>query len=60
MLEQGLIVETEERPDPEFDDERRRYYRITPLGGAVAKAEATRMSKLVKWARALGFAPEKA
>ena len=60
MLEQGLIVETEERPDPEFDDERRRYYRITPLGAAVAKAEATRMSKLVKWARALGFAPEKA
>jgi DNA-binding PadR family transcriptional regulator len=60
MLEQGLICETQERPDPEFDDERRRYYRITPLGAAVAKAEATRMSKLVKWARALGFAPEKA
>ena len=60
MLEQGLILETQERPDPEFDDERRRYYRITPLGAAVAKAEASRMSKLVKWARALGFAPEKA
>jgi DNA-binding PadR family transcriptional regulator len=60
MLEQGLLIETQERPDPEFDDERRRYYRITPLGAAVAKAEATRMSKLVKWARALGFAPEKA
>ena len=60
MLEQGLVIETEERPDPEFDDERRRYYRITPLGAAVARAEATRMSKLVKWARALGFAPEKA
>ena len=59
MLEQGLIVETEERPAPEFDDERRRYYRITPLGAAVAKAEATRMAKMVKWARALGFAPEK-
>jgi DNA-binding PadR family transcriptional regulator len=56
MLEQGLLIETEERPDPEFDDERRRYYRITPFGAAVAKAEATRMSKLVKWARALGFA----
>ena len=56
MLEQGLIVETEERPDPEFDDERRRYYRIAPLGAAVAKAETARMSKLVKWARALGFA----
>jgi len=60
MLEQGLILETQERPDPEFDDERRRYYRITPLGAAVAKAEATRMSKLVKWARAMGLAPEKA
>jgi DNA-binding PadR family transcriptional regulator len=60
MLEQGLIIETAERPDPEFDDERRRYYRISPFGAAVAKAEATRMSKLVKWARAMGFAPEKA
>ena len=40
MLEQGLIVETRERPAPEDDDERRRYYRITPLGTAVAKAEA--------------------
>lgn len=60
MLEQGLVIETEERPAPEFDDERRRYYRITPLGAAVAKAEATRMAKMVKWARAMGFAPEKA
>jgi DNA-binding PadR family transcriptional regulator len=60
MLEQGLIVETQERPAPELDDERRRYYRITPLGAAVAKAEATRMAKLVKWARGLGFIPEKA
>jgi DNA-binding PadR family transcriptional regulator len=39
MLEQGLIVETRERPAPEDDDERRRYYRITALGTAVAKAE---------------------
>jgi DNA-binding PadR family transcriptional regulator len=60
MLEQGLILETQERPAPEFDDERRRYYRITLLGATVAKAEATRMSKLVKWARAIGFSPEKA
>jgi DNA-binding PadR family transcriptional regulator len=60
MLEQGLIIETQERPAPEFDDERRRYYRITSLGAAVAKAEATRMAKMVKWARGLGFAPEKA
>ena len=32
MLEQGLIVETRERPEPELDDERRRYYRITEFG----------------------------
>ena len=42
MLEQGLILETQERPAPDLDDERRRYYRITPLGSAVAKAEAAR------------------
>src|ERR1700694_5507830 len=40
MLEQGLILETRERPTPELDDERRRYYRITPFGNAVARAEA--------------------
>ena len=40
MLEQGLIVERRERPAPEQDDERRRYYRITPFGSAVARAEA--------------------
>jgi DNA-binding PadR family transcriptional regulator len=60
MLEQGLITETRERPAPELDDERRRYYRITPLGFAVAKAEVTRLTKLVRLARSMGFAPEKA
>jgi DNA-binding PadR family transcriptional regulator len=60
MLEQGLITEKSERPAPELDDERRRYYRITPLGAAVAKAEATRLAKLVRLARISGFAPEKA
>src|SRR6516225_10621100 len=42
MLEQGLIVEPRERPAPEEDDERRRYYRITSLGTAVARCEARR------------------
>src|SRR5205809_8127605 len=42
MLEDGLIVETRDRPAPELDDERRRYYRITPFGTTVAKAEARR------------------
>jgi len=60
MLEHGLIVETRERPAPEDDDERRRYYRITPLGAAAAKAEARRLSQLVRMARAAGFAPGKA
>jgi DNA-binding PadR family transcriptional regulator len=60
MLEQGLIVETRDRPAPEDDDERRRYYRITPHGLAIAKAEARRLSQLVKMARAAGFVPGKA
>ena len=60
MLEQGLIEETRDRPAPEEDDERRRYYRITPLGTAVAKAEARRLTQLVRMARAKGFAPGRA
>jgi len=60
MLEQGLIVETRERPAPEEDDERRRYYRITTLGTTVAKAEARRLTQLVRMARAKGFAPGRA
>jgi DNA-binding PadR family transcriptional regulator len=58
MLEQGLIVETRRRPAPEEDDERRRYYRITPLGAAVARAEAKRLAGLVRLARASGFSPK--
>jgi DNA-binding PadR family transcriptional regulator len=60
MLDQGLIVETRERPAPEDDDERRRYYRITSLGTSVAKAEARRLTQLVRMARARGFAPGRA
>jgi len=48
MLEQGLIVEPRERPAPHEDDERRRYYRLTALGMAVAKAEARRLAQLAK------------
>ena len=57
MLETGLIVETRNRPAPELDDERRRYYRITPLGKAVAEAEAGRLRDLLKMARLCGVAP---
>jgi DNA-binding PadR family transcriptional regulator len=60
MLEQGLLVETRDRPAPELDDERRRYYRITPFGTAVARAEARRLTELVSMARASGFAPGRA
>jgi DNA-binding PadR family transcriptional regulator len=52
MVASGLIEESDERPDPELDDERRRYYRITPLGKRVAIAEARRMERLVSIARA--------
>jgi DNA-binding PadR family transcriptional regulator len=60
MLEQGLLVETSDRPAPELDDERRRYYRITAFGAKVARAEANRLSELVRMARASGFAPGRA
>src|SRR5215813_5592519 len=52
MLELGLIEEAEDRPDPHLDDERRRYYRITPYGRKVAQAEAARMRDLVQLAEA--------
>lgn len=58
MLEQGLIEESEERPDRHLDDERRRYYRITPLGLRVAQAEAARLRQLVLLAdESLGSQP---
>ena len=48
----GLVVESDERPDPQLDDERRRYYRLTPFGRSVAAAEAERLERLVEEARA--------
>jgi len=56
MLEHGLLIETRNRPAPEDDDERRRYYRITQFGRDVAKAEAQRLMQLVRLARKSGFA----
>ena len=52
MLGSGLAAEADERPDPDLDDERRRYYRMTPLGRAVLQAETARMEALVSAARA--------
>ncbi len=52
MLDQGLIEESDERPDPHLDDERRRYYKLTTFGRRVAQAEAARMRDLVSLAAA--------
>ena len=52
MLGSGLLEETDERPDPELDDERRRYYRATGLGGRVLDAETARLERLVRTAHA--------
>ena len=60
MLEQGLVVEARERPAPEEDDERRRYYQITKFGIETAKAETRRLTQLLKLARESGFAPGRA
>ena len=52
LIEGGFIEESEERPDLELDDERRRYYRLTEWGGRVARAEVQRLSKMVNLAQA--------
>ncbi len=48
MLEMGFLEESEERPDPALDDQRRRYYRLTDLGGRVAQAESARLTLLLR------------
>ena len=52
MLRDGWVVESMRRPAADVDDERRRYYRLTPLGRRVAMAEADRLSRLLSIARA--------
>src|SRR5665811_2256351 len=51
MLAAGLVEESDERPDPALDDERRRYYRMTALGQQVVRAEAQRLTSAVMAAR---------
>lgn len=51
MLAAGLVEEADERPDPELDDERRRYYRITALGRKAVKAESRRLSQALAAAK---------
>lgn len=59
MVEQGLITEVAKRRTAE-DDERRRYYRITPFGTTVARAETARLTQLVRLAKASGLTPRTA
>ena len=59
MLDQGLIEELRDSPDPASGDERRRYYRLTRLGRDVAVAEARRVSDMLTQARATGLIPRK-
>ena len=55
LTDQGLIEEIEERPAPELDDARRRYYRITPVGGAELGAELGRLERIVSYAEVRGL-----
>jgi DNA-binding PadR family transcriptional regulator len=52
LMEDGLIEESTKRPDPEADDERRRYYRLTRLGRRVLQADCARLEDLVRIVRA--------
>jgi DNA-binding PadR family transcriptional regulator len=58
LLADGLIDELDERPDPEHDDVRRRYYRITRLGRKVAMEQSAQLAALLRHARAMGLAPK--
>ena len=57
FVQEGVIAESAERPDPALDDERRRYYRLTDFGRSVAHAEAIRMEKALGMARAKKLIP---
>jgi DNA-binding PadR family transcriptional regulator len=57
LIEEGLIEESDERPAPEFDDARRRYYRLTTLGRRVLDAERERLEELVRLMNVRRIAP---
>ncbi len=59
MLADGLIEESEERPDPALDDKRRRYYRMTAAGRVVAATEVRRLAALVASAKPWAFGPDR-
>ncbi len=58
LLTDGLIEESDERPSPDLDDERRHYYRLTPFGLRVARAEAERLAALVRLAQSKQLLPQ--
>jgi DNA-binding PadR family transcriptional regulator len=58
FVQNGVIAESAERPDPALDDERRRYYRLTTFGREVARAEAIRMETALGMARAKRLIPK--
>ena len=58
FVQEGVIAESAERPDPALDDERRRYYRLTTFGREVARAEAARMETALGMARAKKLIPK--
>jgi DNA-binding PadR family transcriptional regulator len=57
LLSDRLVIETDERPDPAVDDERRRYYRMTPLGRGAMLAELRRLESILLQARAKRLVP---
>src|SRR3954465_432726 len=58
FVAEGGIAESDERPDPALDDERRRYYRLTEFGRELARAEARRMETALGMARAKSLIPK--
>ena len=58
LLEKGLIEEADERPVPDMDDERRRYYRLTDFGLRILRAEVARLARLVRQAEAKQLLPD--
>jgi DNA-binding PadR family transcriptional regulator len=60
LLDEGLVAEADRRPAPDLDDERRRYYRLTPLGARVVRLEAHRLRALLATPAARALAGESA
>jgi DNA-binding PadR family transcriptional regulator len=57
LLERKLIEETDERTDPDLNDERRRYYKLTHFGQRVLSAEAARLARMVQQAQSKKLIP---